>query len=61
MLSKLDSVQTKLEAKFLEFDEYRVKLRIQVKEKESSVKSNVEEWKISRKIKFLDHCADKLQ
>jgi hypothetical protein len=59
--SKLDEAKTKLEAKKQEFDEYRTKLKTQFEEKESEVKSHVEEWKASRKVKKLEHRADKAE
>ncbi|WP_238178485.1 hypothetical protein [Calothrix sp. 336/3] len=59
--SKLDEAQAKLEAKKEEFDEYRAKLKTQFEEKESEVKSHVEEWKATRKVKKLEHRADKAE
>jgi predicted RNase H-like nuclease (RuvC/YqgF family) len=59
--SKLDEAKAKLEAKKQEFDEYRAKLKTQFEEKESEVKSNVEEWKATRKVKKLEHRADKAE
>ena len=59
--SKLDEAKTKLEAKKQEFEEYRAKLKTQFEEKESEVKSHVEEWKASRKVKKLEHRADKAE
>jgi len=56
---KLNEAKTKLEAKKQEFEEYRAKLKTQFEEKESEVKSHVEEWKMSRKVKKLEHRADK--
>jgi hypothetical protein len=59
--SKLDEAKTKLEGKKQEFDEYRAKLKAQFEAKESEVKLNVEEWKTSRKVKKLEHRADKAE
>jgi enolase len=59
--TKLDKAKTDLNAKKQEFDEYRVKLEAQLKEKESEVMSNVEEWKASREIKKLEHRADQAE
>ncbi|AKG21204.1 hypothetical protein [Calothrix sp. 336/3] len=59
--SQLEEVKTKLDAKKQEFDEYRAKLKTQFEEKESEVKSHVEEWKTSRKVKKLEHRADKAE
>ncbi len=59
--SKLDEAKTKLKAKKQEFDEYRAKLKTQFEEKESEIKLNVEEWKTSRKVKKLEHRADKAE
>lgn len=58
---KLNEAKTKLEAKKQEFDDYRAKLKTQFEEKESEVKSHVEEWKTTRKVKKLEHRADKAE
>jgi hypothetical protein len=59
--SKLDEAKAKLNSKKQEFDEYRTKLKAQFEEKESELKSDVEEWKSSRKVKKLEHRADKAE
>lgn len=59
--SKLDEAKATLNAKKHEFDEYRTKLKAQFEEKESELKSDVEEWKSSRKVKKLEHRADKAE
>lgn len=59
--SKLDEAKATLESKKQEFDEYRAKLKTQFEEKESELKSDVEEWKSSRKVKKLEHRADKAE
>ena len=59
--SKLDEAREGLDSKKHEFDEYRAKLKAQFEEKESEVKSNVEEWKAGRKVKKLEHRADKAE
>ena len=58
---QLDEAKAKLDAKKHEFDEYRAKLKTQLEEKESEVKSHVEEWKTSRKVKKLEHRADRAE
>jgi hypothetical protein len=58
---KLHEAKTNLEAKKHKFDEYRAKLKTQFEEKESEVKLHVEEWKTSRKVKKLEHRADKAE
>lgn len=58
---KLDAAREGLDSKKHEFDEYRAKLKAQFEEKESEVKSNVEEWKAGRKVKKLEHRADKAE
>ena len=57
--SKLDEAKAQLNFKKQEFDEYRTKLKTQFEEKESELKSDVEEWKSSRKVKKLEHRANK--
>jgi predicted RNase H-like nuclease (RuvC/YqgF family) len=59
--SKLDEAKTKLNEKKQKFGEYRAKLKVQFEEKESEVESQIEEWKASRKVKKLDHRADKAE
>jgi hypothetical protein len=59
--SKLDEAKASLNAKKQEFDEYRAKLKTQFEEKESELKSDVDEWKLSRKVKKLEHRADKAE
>jgi hypothetical protein len=59
--AKLDAAKTQLDGKKQEFDEYRAKLKTQFDEKESEVKSHVEEWKVNRKVKKLEHRADKAE
>jgi hypothetical protein len=59
--SKFDEAKTTLDAKKQEFDEYRAKFKTQFEEKESEVKSNIEEWKVSREVKKLEHRADKAE
>jgi hypothetical protein len=59
--SKLDEAKATLESKKQEFDQYRAKLKTQFEEKESELKSDVEEWKSSRKVKKLEHRADKAE
>ncbi len=59
--SKLDEAKATLNSKKQEFDEYRAKLKTQFAEKESELKSDVEEWKSSRKVKKLEHRADKAE
>ena len=59
--SKLDEAKSTLNSKKHEFDEYRAKLKIQFEEKESELKTDVEEWKSSRKVKKLEHRADKAE
>jgi len=58
---KLDEAKAQLDAKKQEFDEYRAKLKTQFEEKESEVKLHVEEWKTSRKVKQLEHRAEKAE
>lgn len=59
--TSLEEAKASLEAKKQEFDEYRAKLKIQFEEKESEVKANVEEWKIDREVKKLEHRAAKAE
>ena len=59
--SQLDEAKAKLDTKKQEFDEYRAKLKAQFEEKESEVKSHVEEWKMGRKAKKLEDRADKAE
>ena len=59
--SKLDEAKAQLNFKKQEFDEYRTKLKTQFEEKESELKSDVEEWKSSRKVKKLEHRAEKAE
>ncbi len=59
--SKLDEAKAKLDAKKQDFDGYRAKLKAQFEEKESEVKSHVEEWKVSREIKKLEHRAGRAE
>jgi uncharacterized protein (DUF342 family) len=63
--SKLDEAKTALEAKKHQFKEYRVKIQAQFEEKEAEVKENirenVDEWKADRKVKKLEHRANKAE
>jgi hypothetical protein len=59
--SKLDRAKINIDAKKQEFDEYWAKLNTQFEEKESEVKSQVEEWKVSREVKQLEHRADQAE
>jgi hypothetical protein len=59
--SKLDEAKIKLGAKKQEFDGYRARLKTQFEERESEIKSNVEEWKESREVKKLEHRAEKAE
>lgn len=59
--SKLDKAKVNLNAKKQEIDEYWVKLKTQFEEKESEIKSQVEEWKVSREVKHLEHRADQAE
>lgn len=56
---KLDEAKKALDAKKKEFDEYRATLKSQFEEKESEVMANVEEWKVTREVKKLEHRADR--
>ena len=56
---KLDEAKKALDAKKKEFDEYRAILKSQFEEKESEVMANVEEWKVTREVKKLEHRADR--
>ena len=56
---KLDEAKKALDAKKKEFDEYRTILKSQFEEKESEVMANVEEWKVTREVKKLEHRADR--
>jgi hypothetical protein len=58
---KLDEAGKTLEAKKQQFDEYRAKLQTQFEEKESEVKSHVEEWKTGREVKKLERRAGKAE
>jgi hypothetical protein len=59
--SKLDAAKTKLNEKKQKFGEYRAKFKVQFEEKEAEVESQIEEWKAGRKVKKLDHRADKAE
>ena len=58
---KLDEVKASLDGRKHEFDEYRAKLKTQLEEKESEVKSTVDEWKSSRQVKKLEHRAGRAE
>lgn len=58
---KLDIAKAKLNAKKQEFDGYRLKFKTQLEEKESEVKSDVEQWKADREIQKLDYRADRAE
>jgi hypothetical protein len=59
--SQLDAAKASLAAKKQEFDDYRAKLKTQFEDKESEVKSSVDEWKASREVKKLEHRAEKAE
>lgn len=63
--SKLDEAKAALEAKKHQFKEYRVKIQAQFEEKEAEVKENIkeniDEWKADRKVKKLEHRANKAE
>lgn len=59
--SQLDAAKASLAAKKHEFDDYRTKLKTQFEDKESEVKSSVDEWKASREVKKLEHRAEKAE
>ncbi len=56
---KLDEAKKALDAKKKEFDGYRATLKSQFEEKESEVMANVEEWRVTREVKKLEHRADR--
>jgi hypothetical protein len=56
---RLDEVKASLSDKKNQFDEYRARLKVQFEERESEVKSTVDEWKSGRQVKKLEHRADK--
>jgi len=57
--TNLAAMKVNLEQKKQEFDQYRTKLTGQLEEKESEIKSNVEEWIAHREVQKLEHRADK--
>ncbi len=59
--SKLDDVKANLKAKKNEFNAYREKIKELEQEKETEVKSTVEEWKTKRETKKLNRRADRAE